>query len=120
MSEFGNFIETKRKKLGKTLRELAKELGISVTYICDIEKGNRKPSDNTFYTKLAQSLNLNKSEIAEFYDLAADKSKSEAPQDIADYINKFPMARAALRVARDCNVSDKDWKRLESFLIRRK
>lgn len=108
MSKFGDFIETIRKSRRMTIRDLAKRMGKSATYICDIEKGNRKPSDNNFYEQMAAALELDGDEKALFFDLAADPSKGETPKDIADYINEVPEAKAALRIAKK-KASIADW-----------
>ncbi len=115
MSKFGDFIETIRKSRRMTIRDLAKRMGKSATYICDIEKGNRKPSDNNFYEQMAAALELDGDERALFFDLVADPSKGEAPKDIADYINEVPEAKAALRMAKE-KASAADWEHFRRLL----
>lgn len=43
MSTFGELLEKARKSEGLTLRELAEHLDCKPAYICDVEKGRRKP-----------------------------------------------------------------------------
>ena len=44
---FYNRIREIRKSKNKTLAELSSEIGISVAYLSDIERGNRHGSDRT-------------------------------------------------------------------------
>ena len=40
---FGDALRKTRRRAGKTLGDVAKLLGISVVYVSDIERGNRRP-----------------------------------------------------------------------------
>lgn len=40
---FGDFIRAKRRKRKITLKDLAEKLGLSITYLGDIEKNKRNP-----------------------------------------------------------------------------
>lgn len=54
----GQAIAEKRKQLGKTQRALAKELDISFQYLCDIERGNRHPTDDYLLALIAAMLHM--------------------------------------------------------------
>ena len=41
---YGDFIKKERKKIGFSQKEMASKIGISVSYLCNIEKNNRIPS----------------------------------------------------------------------------
>ena len=47
MSEFGNFISNKRKEKGISLRMMAKDLNISISYLSDLEQGNKMPPNSS-------------------------------------------------------------------------
>ena len=47
--EFGVFLSKKRKEVKKTVRGFAKEIGISPSFLCDLESGARSfPSNSKF------------------------------------------------------------------------
>lgn len=56
--EIGKVVKLERKKLKLRQCELAEEIGISNTYLSDIESGRTTPSVKTLL-KLAKRLNLN-------------------------------------------------------------
>lgn len=41
---YGDFIKKERKKIGFSQKEIANKIGISTSYLCNIEKNNRIPS----------------------------------------------------------------------------
>ena len=50
-------IKEKRERLGISQKELAEKVGISQSFLCDIEQGRSKPSIDTA-VKLADALNI--------------------------------------------------------------
>ena len=104
---FGEYITQKRKQRMLPASQVCEEVGISMSYYCDIEKGRRMPPDRETLAKMARALLLNKGETAMFYDYAG-KARSEAPPDLPDYINEFEVVRTALRLAKDKG-SAEDW-----------
>ena len=50
-------IKEKREQLGLSQKELADKVGISQSFLCDIEQGRCKPSIDTA-VKLADALNI--------------------------------------------------------------
>ena len=50
-------IKEKREQLGISQKELAEKVGISQSFLCDIEQGRSKPSIDTAI-KIAQVLNV--------------------------------------------------------------
>lgn len=57
-----NNIAKIRKQRGITQKELAEMVGVGNDWICDIEKGNGKPSMKVL-EKIAEQLNVSLSEI---------------------------------------------------------
>lgn len=112
---FGAYIRKKRRDDPReiTQGEMAKQLGISLTYLSDIEHERKKPFDAECIEKFCAYLNLSDTQKAHIFDLAA-KEKNEVPADIEDvfmYEEIGTMARFALRESNAGNVTEKDWKR---------
>ena len=106
---FGEFIKAKREALGKSIRGLAAELDITPAYLSDIEKDNRYAPEK-FLDKMAALLHVPQDELNEFYDLAG-KSRNHNYPDLTEYIGNTRMARVALRLARDLDVTDEGWQK---------
>ena len=88
---FGSFISTRRKEAKLNLRDTAKHLGISNGYLCEHEI---------------------------LLDLAADSRKT-VPADLPDYIRQHDIVRAALRVAKEVDATDEEWKAFMEMLQNR-
>ena len=120
MGEFGNFISSKRKEKGTSLRMMAKDLNISISYLSDLEQGNKMPpnSSNEKYRDLIINiidyLNMNDADKEKCLNFADNDlaKKGHISNDITDYIGQTPLASVALRKAKDLNYSDEDWKRI--------
>ena len=54
-----------------TLKDVARELGVSVSFASDVEQGRRKPYDEEKTEKLIEFFGLTEEEIALMNDLAA-------------------------------------------------
>ena len=50
-------IKERREQLGITQKELAEKIGISQSFLCDIEQGRSKPSIDTAL-KIASAVNI--------------------------------------------------------------
>ena len=112
---FGEYVKQMRERLGMTMRELAERVKISPAYLCDIEKGNRKPPEK-FLATFAEALHiLDPEELNAFYD-SAGISKNGQHTDINSYIDGLPSARMALRTARDRHFTDADWLQLLEYI----
>lgn len=114
---FGAFISTRRKEAKLNLRDTAKHLGISNGYLCDIEQGRRPAPEGAFVERISSFLELDKQEHEMLLDLAAD-SRQTVPADLPDYIRQHDIVRAALRVAKEVDATDEEWKAfiyLQSF-----
>ena len=112
---FGTYLREKRGSQGLSARELSMETNISAMYICDIEKHRRPAPTDELLERLADALKISDAqERARFYDLAA-KSKNTVSLDLPDYIMEKDIVRAALRTAKEYDVSDSEW---EEFIER--
>lgn len=118
IGDFGNFINQKRIGRGPNgndilLKDIAKAMGTTATYLSDIIKGRRNPPEMTLLLKIADVLNLSEDEKAEMFDLAG-RERNEAAPDLPEYImdENLPHVRAALRRASDKKLGDDFWKRV--------
>ena len=51
---FGDALRSERRNARKTLGDVAKLLGVSVVYVSDVERGNRRPFRNERILKIAK------------------------------------------------------------------
>jgi|ERR1700692_3339414 transcriptional regulator with XRE-family HTH domain len=75
---FGDLLRRLRRKADKTLGDVARELGVSIVYLSDVERSNRKPFTNERLIKLATFLEADAETLIE----AADKEKGIIEYDI--------------------------------------
>lgn len=117
MGEFGKYLKEKRIEKNVSVREMARFLGISVSYLSELETGNKLPPNSSrekygdLIERIIDYLKLNSTESKKMHDLADSElsSKGYLSNDIADYINKVPEAMMALRKAKDANFTNKQW-----------
>lgn len=99
---FGEYLRALRKAKKVSIRELAKRVSKTPTYISDIEKGNNRPPDEYLLNSIIVSLNLSDdtSEIKNrFFDLAA-KERGGVSADIADFIMRDDDVRNIIRLVK--------------------
>ena len=116
---FGELLTQLREKKDKTLRELARAIGVSAPFLSDVEKGRRSALTAERIDKVAEVLQLDQDERNALFD-AAGKQKNSIPPDLPDYIMEHEFVSAALRTARDLDASEEEWKRFVEDLRRRK
>lgn len=104
---FGKFIREKREAQGETVRGLAAKLEMTPAYLSDIEKGNRY-APKKYFDKIITELKLSEDEKNKFFDMAA-VTRGYTYEDINPYLGQQPVARVALRRARDLNIPEKEW-----------
>ncbi len=105
---FGRFVRQRREEVGLTVRGMAGELEMSPAYLSDIEKGNRY-APTKHMDRLRELLRVSDDETQLFLDLASFNRDNQY-EDINPYLGKQPLARVALRKARDIGLSDEQWK----------
>ena len=113
---YGQFLRSKRVSDNRelTLKDIAEELGVSVSFVSDVEQGRRKPYDEEKTEKLIEFLQFSEGDIA----LAA-RENSRIPRDLDDimmYSEAGEMARFALRMTKKGVVSDDDWRRFIHYI----
>ena len=117
---YGKFLRSKRISDSRelTIKDIAVELGISASLVCDVEQGRRKPFDEAKTQKLIKFLHLSEEDTALLYDLAA-KECDYIPRDLDDimmYSEAGEMARCALRMTKKGIASDDEWRRFIYYL----
>ena len=105
MNEFGILLRKERKGRGLSLRELADVLLISVPYLSDVERGNRRPFDQGRIGLIAKTLRCKKADLYQ----AALKSKDVFELDALTISDRQRIVGAALV---------KSWASLSSSQIR--
>lgn len=74
--KIGEFIRSKRKERKLTLKQLAQEIGLSHTYLSQIELGDRKASPDVL-RQLSEALNVSYSELMEVAGYTKESDKIE-------------------------------------------
>jgi transcriptional regulator with XRE-family HTH domain len=116
--EFGQYIDQKRRGKGIDgtdimLKDIAKIMDVTATYLSDIIKGRRNPPEMKLLEKIVEALRLDTQEREELLDLAG-RERSEAAPDLPEYImdEKLPHVRIALRLANSKSLGDDFWKKV--------
>ena len=114
---FGEYIKSKRIKMGLSQTKAAKMYGISLSYLSGIERGLRPAPADDVVDKMADVLELNRKDRYRLYDLAAESKQPPAlANDLVTYIYRYPMIRDILRYSMECNMSDKDWENVFDYV----
>src|SRR6185369_7080777 len=66
---FGDLLRKARRKADKTLGDIARLLGVSVVFLSDVERGNRKPLSNERILKITGFLDSDPAPLMEAADL---------------------------------------------------
>ena len=106
---FGTFIRQQRQSKGYSLRQLAAEAGLSPVYMSNIETDRRPAPVQDLMDKLAEVLDLCKSEYELMLDLAEKSHDQRVSSDLPDYIMDRDIVRAALRTAKEADATDQEW-----------
>ena len=111
---FGDYIRQKRLDDPRelTMHDVAVYLGISTSYMSEVENRRKKPFDRKRLAKLAEFLNLTEEEKATMYDIASRDNRG-VPYDIEDtlmYEEVGDLARFALRQSKAGFITEEDWK----------
>ena len=123
INTFGRFIREKRLDAGDImLKDIGYAVGVSLSYLSDIEHDRRNPGEGFNYEALAKLLRLTEDEKAHMYDLAG-KCRKTVPEDIEEVMMNTEsgnMARMALRMTKAGIAKEDDWKEFIRQLERKK
>ena len=106
---FGSYIRDLRIKNEIGQRELAQKIGIAPSYLNDIEKNKRAAPKINIIKKISLILKAN---LDLLNDLAGN-SKKTLPPDIIDYVEKNPKVISLIRSAKNNNLSDDEFEKIE-------
>lgn len=112
---FGDLIKQKRATKQIALRKMSASLDISAPYLSDVEKDQRNPFDMDRLEVLSDILLLSAEDKATMFNLAGKRRKAIA-LDLLKYIIDRDYVSAALRTARDLNVTEEVWGKFEEEL----
>ncbi len=124
---FGEFLNMKRTDARITIRKFASVVGISPSFLCDLENGNRPfpaKSKKTpdLLNKMIVALNLNDADKKLFktYAEASMLIGNRVPNEISEYLQRVPEAQQALRLAKEKSVSKEGWELILQILKEKK
>lgn len=125
MESLGQFLARKRKEKSLTIRSAASLIGVSSTFLYDLETGGRSFPVNRTKGDLAQKigeayeLSGEDKSILRSYAEAAALEKNRIPADLAQYLRDNPSAQIALRVASEKKLGQKVWDEIALDLSQR-
>lgn len=95
--KFGELLRNTRISCNISLRQLARLVNKTPTYISDIEHGNNRPPDKVLMNKIISALNIDSQQVCyELYDTAAYE-RGEVPADIVEFIMSSKDVRNIIR-----------------------
>lgn len=112
---FGTLLKEKREQKNISLRELAKIVKVTPTYLLYIEEGSKPPPSDDILLKLADALLLDNDSRVIFFDMAlkAKKLKNDKiinlPADVIWYLSNTDSAKKVIRQADKLGYSNEFW-----------
>ena len=105
---FGRYIKYCREsQYNKSVRAMAQELGLTASYLSDIENGKRY-APFKILPRFIQVFEIQEDEKQDFMDLAY-LTKGKGFPDLSEYLWKHPTARQAVRKAMEKDLSGEDF-----------
>ena len=111
-NKFGLFIRELRIKKNIGQRDLAKKIGVSPSYLNDIEKEKRSAPKLNVIKKISKYLETN---LDELNDLAGVSKKEVAP-DISEYMEKNPKIISLIRSIKNNNLNETQIESIEKSI----
>lgn len=109
---FGTYVRALRVQREIGQRELARVIGVSPSYLNDIEKDKRAAPRDELVKALARALDA---DLETINDLAG-RSKNALPPDVAEFIRNKPETVSLLRMIKAYGLGDSDIKEFERML----
>ena len=120
MSKLGEYLKSLRKQKGYSLREAQSLLGVSRTFICDLENGapfpsgNKKGEKTNLVQKYIDVYKLDSKQAEEFKLLIDEsllgKSSNNISIDVVNYLRSNQVVQQVLRKAIESDISEEEWK----------
>lgn len=116
-AEFGQYLRSVRQTKKISIRQLAKAVSKTPTYISDIEKGNNKPPERELLDRIIAALHLEEfPDIRnKLYDLAA-KERKDVPADIKEYLMENESILKIIRTAKESPNEKQIWAKVSQFI----
>jgi len=93
---FGQMIKILREKCGISLRKASVKIGISPTYLSDLENDKRYPPVGEVLNRILKTYKVDEEQEYEIMELIGLGREELAP-DMAEYLRKSEMARKVIR-----------------------
>lgn len=115
--EFGQYLRSVRQAKKISIRQLAKAVSKTPTYISDIEKGNNKPPERELLDRIIAALHLEEfPDIRNrLYDLAA-KERKDVPADIKEYLMENESILKIIRTAKESPNEKQIWAKVSQII----
>lgn len=116
-AEFGQYLRSVRQAKKISIRQLAKAVSKTPTYISDIEKGNNKPPERELLDRIITALHLEEfPDIRnKLYDLAA-KERKDVPADIKEYLMENESILKIIRTAKESPNEKQIWAKVSQII----
>ena len=116
-AEFGQYLRSVRQAKKISIRQLAKAVSKTPTYISDIEKGNNKPPERELLDRIIATLHLEEfPDIRNrLYDLAAGERK-DVPADIKEYLMENESILKIIRTAKESPNEKQIWAKVSQII----
>ena len=116
-TEFGQYLRSVRQAKKISIRQLAKAVSKTPTYISDIEKGNNKPPERELLDRIIAELHLEEfPDIRnKLYDLAA-KERKDVPADIKEYLMENESILKIIRTAKESPNEKQIWAKVSQII----
>lgn len=115
--EFGQYLRSVRQAKKISIRQLAKAVSKTPTYISDIEKGNNKPPERELLDRIIAALQLEEFPDVrnKLYDLAA-KERKDVPADIKEYLMENESILKIIRTAKESPNEKQIWAKVSQII----
>lgn len=101
-TSFGAALKDLRRKAGLSQRKLAQQVGVTASYLSDIESLHRKPPSKLVTQRLAATLGISEEELFDLSGMEPDR----IPHDVPDIIKWIPESVNLLRAIRRNQISE--------------
>lgn len=118
MSELGKYLKKLREEKGYSLREAEKLLGVSRTFICDLENGvsfpsGKKKEEESLTQRYINVFALTGEEEEKFKLMVdnslLDKTTNNVSADVVEYLKNNQVVQQVLRKAIESDLSEEQW-----------
>jgi transcriptional regulator with XRE-family HTH domain len=104
MEKFGVFLRELRNGNNFSLREFAIKIGMTPSYLSDIEQGKRNAPKKDYLDRMIKELNLKNEEVKIFYDLARKGKIVPIAEDVKEIIIKNKNIPVLCRQIKEKNI----------------